>query len=82
MVAADASGTRSTNARTTATAVDVAFIDSREPPNGLGEPGVPPLAPALANAIFAATGVRLRRTPILPDLRPALAATPRKAPRR
>lgn len=49
--------------------IDVSFIDSREPPNGLGEPGVPPLAPALANAIFAATGVRLRRTPMLPDLR-------------
>lgn len=62
--------------------IDVTFIESREPPSGLGEAGVPPLAPALANAIFAATGVRLRRTPMLPDLRPALAATPRKAPRR
>lgn len=55
--------------------IDVSFIESAEPPNGLGEPGVPPLAPALANAIFAATGVRLRRTPMLPDLRPVLAAT-------
>lgn len=50
--------------------IDVSFIESGEPPGGLGEPGVPPLAPALANAIFAATGVRLRRTPMLPDLTP------------
>lgn len=61
--------------------IDVTFIESLEPPNGLGEPGVPPLAPALANAIFAATGVRLRRTPMLPDLRPVLAARTRKAQR-
>jgi len=61
--------------------IDVSFIESREPPEGLGEPGVPPLAPALANAIFAATGVRLRRTPMRPDLAPVLARM-RKAPRR
>ena len=44
--------------------VDVHLIDSEEAPGGVGEPGVPPVAPALANAVFAATGKRLRQLPL------------------
>ncbi|UYP30633.1 xanthine dehydrogenase family protein molybdopterin-binding subunit [Pseudomonas sp. Z8(2022)] len=43
--------------------VEVHILPSAENPSGVGEPGVPPLAPALANALFAATGVRLRKLP-------------------
>lgn len=42
----------------------VHIVPSTEPPAGVGEPGVPPMAPAIANAIFAATGKRLRELPI------------------
>jgi isoquinoline 1-oxidoreductase beta subunit len=43
--------------------VDVHIVASADEPSGVGEPGVPPLAPAVANAIAAATGKRLRTLP-------------------
>ena len=44
--------------------IEVHIVPSSEKPTGVGEPGVPPVAPAVANALFAATGRRFRRLPI------------------
>jgi isoquinoline 1-oxidoreductase beta subunit len=44
--------------------VEVYLVPSTEAPGGVGEPGTPPIAPAVANAIFAATGKRIRKLPI------------------
>ncbi|MCY3830520.1 MAG: molybdopterin-dependent oxidoreductase, partial [Rhodospirillaceae bacterium] len=44
--------------------VDVHIVPSGDPPTGVGEPGLPPLAPAMANAIFAITGKPVESLPI------------------
>ncbi len=47
--------------------VETHIVDSDDPIGGVGEPGLPPTAPAVANAVFAATGVRIRRLPMTPE---------------
>jgi isoquinoline 1-oxidoreductase beta subunit len=44
--------------------IEVHIVSSSAKPTGVGEPGVPPIAPAVANAVFAATGKPVRRLPI------------------
>jgi CO/xanthine dehydrogenase Mo-binding subunit len=48
--------------------IDVHIVKSNEPPGGMGEPGTSALVPAVFNAVYAATGVRLRKPPVTPDL--------------
>ena len=48
-------------------AVEVYCLPSTLPPSGVGEMGVPPIAPAVLNGIYAATGKRIRRLPIQPE---------------
>lgn len=47
--------------------IEVHLVTSSEKPTGVGEPGVPPIAAAVANAVFAAVGARVRRLPLLPE---------------
>ena len=48
--------------------VEVHIVPSSANPSGIGEPAVPPLAPAVANALAAATGKRARKLPITADM--------------
>jgi isoquinoline 1-oxidoreductase beta subunit len=52
--------------------IEVYVVPSTNPPTGVGEPGLPPIAPAVANAVRAATGIKLRKLPF--DLAEARAA--------
>ena len=45
--------------------IKVFILKNNEKPGGVGEPGLPPIAPAIANAVFAASGKRIRKLPIL-----------------
>ena len=48
--------------------IEVHIVPSDEPPTGVGEPGVPPIGPAVANALRSATGKSIRKLPILKSI--------------
>jgi isoquinoline 1-oxidoreductase beta subunit len=48
--------------------IEVHLVRNAEAPGGIGEPGTAVTAPALANAVFAATGKRIRKLPLKPDV--------------
>ena len=50
--------------RETPRETNIYIVENDAPPAGVGEPGVPPFAPATCNAIFAATGKRVRELPL------------------
>ena len=47
--------------------IEVYIVKSNAKLGGVGEPGAPPAAPSVANAVFAATGIRVRRLPMKPE---------------
>jgi len=47
--------------------IEVHIVRSKEKLGGIGEPGVPPIAPAVANAVFNAKGIRLHKLPMTPE---------------
>jgi isoquinoline 1-oxidoreductase beta subunit len=52
--------------------IEVHIVPSKEEMGGIGEPGLPPIAPAVSNAVFKATGIRVRRLPMLPVISESL----------
>jgi isoquinoline 1-oxidoreductase beta subunit len=47
--------------------IEVQIVKSNDEMGGIGEPGLPPIAPAVANAVFNAAGIRVRRLPLKPE---------------